>query len=179
MDGYLGEIRLFAGTFVPEYWASCDGSLVSVSANMALYSIVSTTFGGDGVNNFALPNLNGKVAVGPGTGFTHGQSGGNQNVTLSTANLPVHTHSIPAHSHALNGSSSAATGTSPSGALPAVTDENAYGTTNLAAMHSSAVGDSSVGTSGSTGSASSFSVMQPYQVVRYIICVSGYYPSRP
>lgn len=178
MEGYIGEIRLFAGSFAPSDWAYCDGASLPTASYSALYSIVGNIYGGN-TSNFNLPNLGARVAVGRGTGFNLGQTGGNQNVTLATGNLPVHSHPVLAHSHTLYGSGAAATGTSPSGALSAVTDENAYGTANAAAMNSAAVGESSAGNTGTTGSGTAFSVMPPYLAVNYIICVTGWYPSRP
>ena len=91
-DPYIGEIRLFAGNFAPLGWASCDGQLVSIAQNDALFNLIGTTYGGDGQSTFALPDFRGRVPIHVGTGFTQGQSGGSEMVNLTTDNLPAHTH---------------------------------------------------------------------------------------
>lgn len=98
-DPYIGEIRLFAGNFAPKGWAFCDGQLLRINENQALYSILETTYGGDGKSNFALPDLRGRVAVGVGHGtglspVTFGQKEGTENVTLTSAQLPWHEHAF-------------------------------------------------------------------------------------
>lgn len=101
MDYYLGEIRMFGGTFAPIDWHLCDGTLLPISANSALYSLIGTTWGGDGRSNFGLPDLRGRVPIGQGngTGLTPrilGQKGGAEMVTLTIAGLPAHNHAIAA-----------------------------------------------------------------------------------
>lgn len=98
MDNYLGEIRLFAGNFAPSGWALCNGQALSISDNEALYTLVGTTYGGDGVNTFNLPDLQGRLPVGQGqgTGLSSrplGQQGGEENHTLAQTELPQHSHS--------------------------------------------------------------------------------------
>jgi len=100
---YLGEIRLFSYTFAPVGWQLCDGSLLNISDNEALYTLIGTTFGGDGVNTFAVPDLRGRVPLhwGPGNGLSPrvmGQLDGSESVTLTSAQLPTHTHSFAATS---------------------------------------------------------------------------------
>lgn len=99
MEGYIGEIRAFASDFAPEYWHVCDGSSLSISQYQALYSLIGTTYGGDGVTTFKLPNLRGRMPIGKGqgTGLSNrslGSSGGSETVTLATSNLPNHTHAV-------------------------------------------------------------------------------------
>lgn len=94
-DPFLGEIRMFAGTYAPQGWAFCNGQLLSIAANSALFSLLSTTYGGDGVSTFALPDLQGRSAVGMGTGpglnpVVLGQKAGAENISLTTAQLPAH-----------------------------------------------------------------------------------------
>lgn len=118
MDYYVGEIRLFAGTYAPVGWNLCDGSTLSISNYQTLYALIGTTYGGDGVTNFKVPDLRSRVPVGQGTGNNLtarvlGQSGGAEAVSLTSANLPPHTHTLMAVNIA-------ATASTPSGGLPAV-----------------------------------------------------------
>jgi microcystin-dependent protein len=99
MDNYLGEIRLFAGTFAPLNWSFCDGSLLSIAENDTLFALIGTTYGGDGVNTFALPDLRGRVPIGQGTGpgLTNrplGESEGTETVTLVASQMPPHSHTV-------------------------------------------------------------------------------------
>ena len=89
---YVGEIRIVGFNFAPVGWAFCDGSLLPISQNTVLFDLIGTTYGGDGVNTFALPDLRDRVPVHQGTGFTIGQSAGETTVTLTTQQLPAHTH---------------------------------------------------------------------------------------
>lgn len=100
-DGFVGEIRLFAGNYAPVNWLICDGRDVSISQYQVLYSLIGITYGGDGVNTFALPDLCGRLPMGQGTGTgltprTLGQKGGEQTVTLPVNKVPVHTHQVEA-----------------------------------------------------------------------------------
>src|SRR3569623_1008207 len=99
---FLGEIRLFAGNFIPRGWAFCNGALLAISQNDALYALLGTTFGGDGINTFGLPDMQGRVAIGQGTGpglssYVLGQMSGTDNVTLNTNQIPSHNHSLVAY----------------------------------------------------------------------------------
>lgn len=100
MDSFIGEIRLFGGIYVPDGWLRCDGSLVNISQYQALFALIGTTYGGDGVTKFGLPDLKGRVPIGYGQGaglqnnYAFGANGGAQTVALTPANLPTHTHSM-------------------------------------------------------------------------------------
>src|SRR3954453_6845221 len=115
---YIGEIRLFGGNFAPAGWAFCDGSTLPISEYDTLFNLIGTTYGGDGQETFALPDLRGRVPVHQGTAsgptFQLGESGGTESVTLTA-------QQIPAHSHSLLASGSQGTDNSPAGRLPAVT----------------------------------------------------------
>src|SRR3954447_17549780 len=89
---YVGEIRMFAGNFAPAGWAFCMGQLMPISENDVLFNLIGTTYGGDGQETFALPNLSSRIPVHQGSGFTIGQTGGTEAVTLTQQQIPVHTH---------------------------------------------------------------------------------------
>ncbi len=98
-DPYVGEIRIFSGNFAPQGWAFCDGSLLAIADNDVLFTLIGTTYGGDGQNTFALPDLRGRIPVHMGTGpglsnYTIGQSAGTEAVTLLTSQLPTHNHTL-------------------------------------------------------------------------------------
>jgi microcystin-dependent protein len=103
MDMYLGEVRMFAGNYAPENWQLCNGQLLSISEYQALYALIGTTYGGDGVQTFGLPDLQGRVPIhlgqGPGTSnYALGQKGGQEAVALGVEQLPAHTHALNAFS---------------------------------------------------------------------------------
>src|SRR5215471_14193581 len=89
---FVGEIRMFAGNFAPAGWAFCNGALIPIDQNPTLFQLIGTTYGGDGQNNFALPNLQSRIPVHVGPGFALGQSGGVETVTLTTSQIPAHGH---------------------------------------------------------------------------------------
>jgi microcystin-dependent protein len=91
---FIGEIRMFAGNFAPQGWALCQGQLMPISENDALFSLIGTTYGGDGQSTFALPNLQSRIPVHQGQGFVIGQTGGTEMVTLTTQQIPAHTHVV-------------------------------------------------------------------------------------
>lgn len=177
MEGYIGQIILFAGTFEPLNWAYCDGRLLSISQNQALFAIIGTTYGGDGRTNFALPDLRGRVPVGTGNrpGLTPrvlGQYGGEESVSLTPNQLPAHNHiaSVPA-------SANGADATSPIGNIPAVINTD-LGAVNAYTSTSKATGSLAAST-GNTGDNQAHDNMQPFLCLSYIICLNGIFPSRP
>jgi microcystin-dependent protein len=98
-EPYIGEMRMFGGNFAPLSWARCDGQLLSISQNDALFALIGTTYGGDGVNTFALPDLRGRIPIGMGAGpglsnRVIGESSGTENVTLTEQNTPKHSHAL-------------------------------------------------------------------------------------
>src|SRR5436853_1972756 len=118
-EPFLSEIRIMSFGFPPKGWALCDGQLLPINQNQALFSLLGTTYGGDGRVNFGLPNLQGRAPVHMGSGHTLGERGGEQAHTLSISEIPTHTHT-------LNGTTAAATGPAPVGNLPAA-NTNLYG----------------------------------------------------
>ena len=166
----LGSIMLFAGTFAPRGWAFCDGQLLPISQNQALFSIIGTVYGGDGRTTFALPDLRGRAPIGPrqGPGLTNrtlGSRFGNESTVLSVNNLP-------SHSHAINASSAPGTSSSPNGGVPAVNRDGIlhYGSTADATMSSAVMSPS--------GGNQPVDNMQPALAINYCIALQGVFPSR-
>lgn len=172
---YIGEIRMMAFNFAPKYWAFCNGQLLPINQNTALFSLLGTYYGGNGVSNFALPDLRGRTALGYGNvpnGQTYplGLTGGAENVTLTTAQMPAHTHLLAVST--LDGNTP-----SPAGAYLANVNRQGIGNLNAYADPSGAV----VGlgnTSQTAGSNTPHSNMQPYQAMNFFIALQGVYPSR-
>ena len=169
MDPFIGEIRLFAGTFAPLGWALCQGQLLAISQNDALFALIGTTYGGDGQTTFALPNLSGRIALHQGTGpglssRQMGETGGTEAITL-TANQ------IPQHTHAMHANPDAATGTAPTGALLAATAFASYDTAAAStAMAAGAVGNA--------GGSQPHENMAPTLALNYIIALEGIFPTQ-
>lgn len=166
---YIGEIRIFAGNFAPAGWAFCEGQLLPISENDALFVLLGTTYGGDGQETFALPDLRGRLPMHAGTGqgllsYILGESGGVEEVTLTTQQIPIHSH--PAGCLSTDGNS-----VSPTGGLPAVnTTALAYG----AMPPSAPMNAASIGLTGGTQPHTNF---QPYLCVNFIISLFGVFPS--
>lgn len=164
---YLGEIRLFAGNFAPKGWALCDGSLLPISENEALYSLLGTTYGGDGEQTFALPNLLGRVPVHQGASSALGGTGGQEQVTLTSP-------TIPAHTHTMTGSAGQAAFASPTNAVPATPGDlniNPYGTdAPLTVLDASSIQ--------ATGGSQAHENRQPFLAIVFIVSLRGIYPTQ-
>jgi microcystin-dependent protein len=178
MDAYIGEIRLFAGNFDPAKWALCNGQLIAIPANTALFSILGTTYGGNGTTNFALPNLQSRVPVGAGSApglspYELGEEGGVEQVTLTMQTMPSHTHGVQ-----LGGQADAAqlAKSVPVGNYYCSTDPNS----GSAPMLYASTPNASMGASTSTpvGSGQPHANMQPTLGLSFIICLQGIYPPR-
>ena len=171
-DPFIAEIRIFAGNFAPRSWAFCNGTLLQIAQNTALFSLIGTTYGGDGRTTTALPNLKGRAPMHPGRGpgLTSrrlGERGGTETVTLSEAQMPNHTHTLQA---AL---SRGGTGSPAGNALNRSVGEMAYQTdtaSNLVSMASQMAAN--------TGGSQSYTNMQPYLALNFIIALQGVFPSR-
>lgn len=178
MDPFVGEIRLFAGTFAPVNWALCNGQTLPIKGNEALFSLLGTMYGGDGVTTFAIPNLQVRLAVGQSgatippnmvSPYPQGTAGGLYNVTLSDANLPTHTH-------AMNATTAAATTTIPGNTVMFAATPSGFtsyiapsGTPVLANMGSAALSVA--------GGQQPHSNTMPTLCVTYIMCTNGLYPN--
>ncbi|MFN8395117.1 MAG: tail fiber protein [Bacteroidia bacterium] len=179
MDPTLAEIRIFAGNFAPLSWAFCNGALMSIAENTALFSLLGTIYGGDGQTTFALPDFRGRIAVGTGQGpglssYDLGQVSGSETVTLLTTNLPFHTHSATGTVTPKAQISAAGTQNTPGGAYYSVSNTDMY-----------ASGHNNVGAGtpfnfslGVTGGSQPHENLMPYLSMYYIIAVEGIYPSR-
>lgn len=167
MDPFIGQIVMFAGNFAPRGWALCEGQLLPIAQNQALFSILGTTYGGDGRTTFALPDLRGRAPIQQGSGpglptYSLGQKGGNATTTLTTQNLPAHSHSLAAKEEANSDV--------PNGNFVAGAGFDAFGLTSDTTMSSSAIGN--------TGANIPFSNQPPYLAINYIIALVGTFPSR-
>jgi len=171
MDPFLGQIIIFAGNFAPRGWAFCDGQLLSIAQNSALFSILGTTYGGDGVTTFALPDLRGRVPLSPGTGpglskYTQGQRGGAENVSLNVNQIPAHNHQVGASTSTKNTVEPAA------GNILASPD----GTANFANSDpDTTMRESSIR---NTGGGQEHENRQPFLAIPWIIALQGVFPSR-
>ena len=164
---FVGEIRMFAGNFNPAGWAFCSGQLMPISENEVLFQLLGTTYGGDGQETFALPDLRGRVPVHIGNEISLGQVGGVESVTLTTSHLP-------AHGHTLSGTGDLANASAPGGALPAAKPRG--GLNRYAPAGSDTV--MSPGSVALAGGNQPHDNMQPYLVLAWLIAMEGIFPSR-
>jgi microcystin-dependent protein len=175
MDPFLGEIRMVGFNFAPVGWALCNGSILNIQQNTALFSLLGTTYGGNGTTTFALPDLRGRVPVSQGHGpltsaYTLGQQGGAENVTLTGAQMPAHTHGLAANS-------AAGSATSPiNGFIASASDSNGGAVTGYATSSNGALNAAAVTVSGGNQAHNN---LQPYLSVNFIIATVGIFPSRP
>ncbi|MCU7961823.1 MULTISPECIES: phage tail protein [unclassified Shewanella] len=170
-DFFLGEIKLLPYNWAPKYWTLCAGQLLPINTNQALFSLLGTTYGGDGINTFALPDLRGRVPVHPNVsaGLPQGSKAGVENVTLVPNNLPVHNHLVMASSTA--GDTTLLAGNNIAAAKNAAGEVNLYGSAaSLQALDPATVS--------STGGNQAHENCQPSLVMNYCIATQGIYPSR-
>lgn len=171
-EPFVGEIKLFPFAYAPQGWALCNGAVLPISSNQALYSLIGTRFGGDGKATFALPNFNGRVAV-QAPNLISGGTGGAETVALTSG-------TIPPHLHVLNAVNVAATATNATGMMLAIAGESTtapgprpiYGTGAVNAQLADPTVDS-------VGTGAAHPNMQPFLVLNYCIATQGYYPTRP
>jgi microcystin-dependent protein len=177
MDGYYGVVTTFAGTFAPRNWQLCDGQLVSIASNTALFAIIGTMYGGNGTTTFGLPDLRGRVPVGVGQGpglsnYSEGQVQGAETITLIANQLPLHDHTGQALAQ-LQADSSNGIDPTPNDAYPS-RFTGAY----AAATNATMLAPEYTGTIGNTGGGQPIPIRAPYNCINYIICVFGIFPSR-
>ena len=165
-EPFLSEIRIMSFGFAPKGWAQCNGQLLPINQNQALFSLLGTTYGGDGRVNFGLPDLRGNVPIHMGSGHTLGEKGGEQAHTLKTAELPTHVHSLNATSSASNQiiPGSALLGTS------AATDPIYGNASSLVAMDPSSISN--------VGGSQAHNNMMPFLTLSFCIALQGIFPSQ-
>ncbi|MBW8334644.1 MAG: tail fiber protein [Prolixibacteraceae bacterium] len=166
-EPFLSEIRILSFNFAPKGWALCNGQLLPINQNQALFSLLGTTYGGDGRVNFALPDLRGRAPIHVGSGHTLGERGGEQAHTLTISELPQHLHTV-------NNSLSSSLGDADASALDALAnsgDEKRFtsGETNMAAMSPAAVSN--------VGGSQAHQNMQPFLTLSFCVALQGIFPS--
>jgi microcystin-dependent protein len=184
-DQFLGEIRMVGFNFAPNGWALCQGQSMSISQNAALFSLLGTQFGGDGVQTFKLPDLQGRAPIGQGNGLSlppvvMGEKGGQPTVTILASNMPTHSHLVvPPVSNV------AATSSSPVSGFPAVAAGTVSGgnrgeAVTVTGYAAAAVSGQTAGayTTGFTGNSLPLNIQSPYLCVNFIIALAGIFPSR-
>lgn len=172
----MATIFMFAGNFAPNSWALCNGQIIAIAQNTALFALLGTTYGGNGQTTFALPDLRSRVPIGEGQGpglsdISLGEQLGNETRTLTTNNLPAHAHAptVSVSASTLNASTDQAVGNLPSNVGP-----------DLYAAPAAANGALATGSLNiqNAGSGQAFNLVQPVQVVNFVICTQGVFPSR-
>ncbi|WP_127124596.1 phage tail protein [Pseudoflavitalea rhizosphaerae] len=180
MQGTLAVVTMFASNFAPKNWAFCNGQILAISTNQALFSLLGTTYGGNGVTTFALPNLQGRAPVGTGNApgmlnYILGQAAGSATTTLTLNNLPSHEHGVGTVPVGIDCDSNAASEQFPDGFYIAGLS-NSYnssptdGVSMQAPVYTALIGPS--------GNNQPIPLMPPYLVVNFIICLAGQFPSR-
>jgi microcystin-dependent protein len=176
-ESFLGEIKIVAFNFPPKGWATCDGQILPIAQNQALFSLLGTYYGGNGVNTFALPDLRGRAPIhqGQGPGLTNrsiGENGGSESVQLTVSQIPSHIHTVASANVPVV--SSAGNMTTPSGNRPAKAGD---GESN----YSSAASDGSIALGGNTdvtGGSQPHNNMPPFLTLNFVIALVGIFPSR-
>jgi microcystin-dependent protein len=162
-DPYIGEIRIFGGTFAPIGWSFCNGQSMSISENNALFNLIGTTYGGDGISTFNLPNLQSRLPIGMGNGYVMGQQAGEENHTLTGNETPSHVHTVSALT-------TATVATPASGVYGGATTVAIYEAASSAQMNAGMVSPNTGGQPHSN--------MMPYLAINFIISLEGIYPSQ-
>lgn len=163
-DPYIGEIRVVGFNFAPQGWALCNGQLLSIAENTALFQLLGTTYGGDGQNTFALPNLQGRIPFHQGNSFVIGSIAGTETITLTATQMPAHTHLLAANS-------SPGTQAAPTSGYWAQSSLGAYSTEATAnSMAATAIGN--------TGGSQPHDNMPPFLVVNFVISLFGIFPTQ-
>ena len=162
-EPFLSEIRMMSFVFAPKGWALCNGQLLPINQNQALFSLLGTTFGGDGRVNFALPDLRGRTPIHAGSGHTLGERGGEQSHTLAISELPTHTHNF---------------GAAQVNAATPIPTNNVFGTSNNMYAAPDSLTSVSPQTISNTGGSQAHQNMQPYLTISFAIALQGIFPSQ-
>lgn len=161
---YVGEIRMFAGTFAPAGWLFCNGNLLPIAENEVLFQLIGTSYGGDGQSTFALPDLRGRVPIHQGNGFIMAETGGAEEITLTVQQIPTHTHPL------LGSSSTGSTSLPENSVLAKSTSNTPYSPfAPDKIMHAGSISP--------VGGSQPHTNLQPYVCINYIISLFGVYPT--
>ena len=181
-NDYIGSIMMASFNFPPQGYALCNGQTLSISQNAALFSLLGINFGGNGTSTFQLPNLQGRVAMHMGNGYILGQTGGQESVTLTAAQIPTHTHTVS------NVTITAPTGTSAGQASPVggffapnPADTDRFGPGADEHMENASLGSMTSGdtySTDNTGNGTAFDKRMPYLTINFCIALTGIFPSR-
>lgn len=181
MEGVIGYTTCFAGNFAPKNWAFCQGQIITIASNTALFSILGTVYGGNGTTTFGLPDLRGRTIVGVGTGpglstYSLGQMGGTETDTISVLQMPAHVHPVAIVAQNISNDNDAATLTAASGNVYARDEQ---GNTPYSDSASVSMGPLQASiTMTPIGGNQSFSILRPLLGLNYVICMRGVYPAR-
>lgn len=166
-EPYIGEIRMFAGNFPPNGWMFCEGQLLPISEYDAMFTLIGTTYGGDGQSTFALPDLRGRLPAHAGNGFTLAEAAGSETVTLTTQQIPIHTHPLQCAA---------------SGGTPNSNPKDGYWAPTDVTVYSTAAGTVQMGnpaiSSGISGGSQPHNNFMPYLCISFIISLFGVFPSQ-
>lgn len=179
MEGTIATIMMFAGNFAPKNWAFCAGQTIQIASNTALFSLLGTTYGGDGRTNFMLPNLQGRVAVGAGQApglsyYDLGQTGGSETAVMTNAEMPNHPHASGSVQIGLTTAQPTTASANTNLLASPTADTYASQGTTPTVNYGGLTADASI-----TGSGQPFSIMKPYLGMNYVICQFGVFPYRP
>ncbi|MGZ3861725.1 MAG: phage tail protein [Bacteroidia bacterium] len=179
MEGVIGFVTCFAGNFAPKSWAFCQGQIVNIASNTALFSIVGTVYGGNGTTTFGLPDLRGRSVVGVGQGpglsqYSLGQVGGSTNVTINQLQMPVHVHAVSAQITP----KASDTGNNPNPGNGVYATASNGSPSFASAPTTSMQGFNAALTTSPNGGNQPFSIQHPVMGMNYIVCTQGVYPAR-
>lgn len=163
-EAFIAEIKIFSFNYPPKFWAQCNGQTLAIAQNQALFSLLGTTYGGNGQTTFALPDLRSRVPIHAGAGFALGQAAGEENHALTVSEMPAHTHTVTA-------SSAAGTSPTPGGKTWAASTAQSYSSGSPdTTMNAASVANA--------GSSQPHNNMPPYSVLNFCIALQGIFPSR-
>lgn len=180
-EPFIGEVKLLGFNFPPLGYMTCQGQVLSIAAYTALFSLIGTTYGGNGQTTFALPDLQGRMPLGQGQGgglpnYTIGESAGSPSMTMKTDNMPQHIHTLVNMHVQVKASSANAGEQSPDGTFPATTSGNLYADTATANIFTG--GTQISGTTDAAGNGMPFNILNPFLCLNFSIAVEGIFPSR-
>jgi microcystin-dependent protein len=180
MNSYIGSIYSFGFNYAPQGWQLCDGTLLPIANNEPLYALIGTYYGGDGVSNFAVPDLRGRIPVGAGQGpglsnYLLGQPGGSTQVSLTVSNIPAHTHAPSSVTIPVSGNTDV---TDPTNAYFGLADASFFTAAYSSTFPPTSTMAANSVNSNPTGSGVPFNIQSPFQAVNYCICVEGLFPPR-